>query len=307
MATGSCLLLALPTELRDHIYILASERPTGSRLILKQWFEKVDVSIDRLPPRTSTTTSNPPLANDDVDADEEEDSATSGDEEDANDAGESENDSEEEHIDEDDAMTDAESQEVPVAAGDTQSVDAEVTMIDEGSENDITEANAGSPDDHNEQVEDDLDSEHDENAGSDNESDVDDGEDGEEVEEEENGEAKDAEEDESDESDEESDGVAAPSASAPPSYGRNTKYRHMRMSQARSLELALTTTSTTPRIEPPTSSDRAPPALQASGERSYQPLPQHLRPHHQCQPWMAALQFLQRDNEHAYHRAVLST
>ncbi|KIW09197.1 uncharacterized protein PV09_00125 [Verruconis gallopava] len=46
----SCLILSLPLEIRQNIYDWASVRPTGSHLILKEFFEKIDTDIPRLPP-----------------------------------------------------------------------------------------------------------------------------------------------------------------------------------------------------------------------------------------------------------------
>jgi hypothetical protein len=50
MTTQNSVLFKVPLEIRQAIYGFASERPTGSRLILKEYLEKVDNTIPRLPP-----------------------------------------------------------------------------------------------------------------------------------------------------------------------------------------------------------------------------------------------------------------
>jgi hypothetical protein len=84
MATKDSILFTLPLEIRQSIYEFASDRPTGSRLILKEYFEKIDEST-RLPPQAfiaadNTATSHADEedseideAGDDVEQDEAED------------------------------------------------------------------------------------------------------------------------------------------------------------------------------------------------------------------------------------------
>jgi hypothetical protein len=68
-------LQTLPLELRLRIYEFVALRPTGPRLVLKQWLEKIDPNIDTTTPVSvtlgQTFNANGILVDDDADDDDD--------------------------------------------------------------------------------------------------------------------------------------------------------------------------------------------------------------------------------------------
>ena len=246
MTDRPSLLLKLPLELRDAIYEFASARPTGSDLILKEYLEKIDQSIDRLPPHAAATMNTSGDANAEVDAVQ---SGNEDEDEDAEDESmgiaDDQPDAEQDHEDEDNAtstgldsqMTDLEPTTASSANPVITTAEVEAAAQSDNTASDNTELQGAT--DHDMTASDDLDS-----AAASADDDEEDGEeqDGEDLEDEDDDDDEDGDEDQDgddDDQDEESDedsedgadqdgaGTAPAPVRAARSYGRNTKYRHM--------------------------------------------------------------------------------
>lgn len=176
MATDNSIFFKLPLEIRQNIYGFASDRAEGSRLILKEYFEKIDTTIERLPPVTAA----PAVQVVSAEGEEDEDMSVDGDREGNESDGEAADDDE----DEDDEMEA------------DQTIDADDEDEAGNEDHDDIDADDGVADEEEEA---------DEDEGDDDDQD---------------------EEDEADEEDDD-DGATPATCSTQPSYGRNTKYRHM--------------------------------------------------------------------------------
>lgn len=225
MASEDSRLLKLPLELRNAIYDFTGARPTGPQLILKEWFEKVDTTIERLPPRSATNAASTAIVaiDDDEESEDEADEDENGSE--SGEAGASEQGVGEVGMD---VSIDIQPiGDAPVV------VHADVVL--QHDPHDAVDAEMSDPVDGDAVAAGSMVGQHDESESE--------AEDGQEEDEEENesdeenageGEVEDEEEDEEEEeSDGEVDGVigkAQGSTTArppPPVQGRTTKYRHM--------------------------------------------------------------------------------
>jgi hypothetical protein len=233
MACDESLLLALPLELRNAVYDCASERPAGPYLILKEYFEKIDQSIPRLPAHVSTAATE--AADPDNDDNHESEGEDSGEVVEVQDAAGDENGQEETMIDADSPVTTAQ-QQVPTEqqAEETQSgpgADQAVMQAENDGQDEVTEgegANLGDAASEDVGMQDNVvEDENDEDESEDDDLPAENENDDEEEEEEEEDQDGVDDDEEDDEDDAEDAATASQPARTPCSYGRNTKYRHV--------------------------------------------------------------------------------
>lgn len=140
-------LQTLPLELRLRIYEFVAVRPTGPRLVLKEWLEKIDPNIDTTTPATvtlgQTINANGDLVDSDSDADDGSEAA-----DDVMADGEDEDEDEDEDIDADDGEEDGDAD--GDADDDLDDADDDVRSSKEKISTQSTDTHTGSRQWHNE-------------------------------------------------------------------------------------------------------------------------------------------------------------